>query len=370
MKHISVVIPCLNEEKTISSCIKEALEGIENSNYDGEVIVSDNGSTDNSVEISKSLGAKVVITDVKGYGSAIINGINNATGEYVIVGDADLTYNFLDIPNFVYELENNSDLVIGNRFKGGIEKGAMPFLNKYIGNPFLSMIARLFFNIDIGDFHCGLRGIKNSVYKNLNFKSTGMEFSIEMILKAALMSYSIKEIPTTLRKPPYDRVPHLKPFRDGFRHLYLIFSYTLVNNKNTFVNFINFLFGGLYFSLLLFSPLKISNIEFSTLSLLVANLLFLFSLISLKFKHLIRSLLLKNFSEHKFKNPIFIFIILFFNLLLILYVTYQWYKTGFGSLNQTLNIKIFSIILSTSIYVFFTFFVEMIYTASKFFLDD
>ena len=132
MKYISVVIPCLNEEKTISSCIKEAQEGIKNSNYDGEVIVSDNGSEDNSVQISKSLGAKVVSTELRGYGSAIINGINNASGEYVIVGDADLTYNFLEIPEFVKELENTSDLVIGNRFKGGIEKGAMPFLNKYI----------------------------------------------------------------------------------------------------------------------------------------------------------------------------------------------------------------------------------------------
>lgn len=370
MKYISVVIPCLNEEKTISSCIQEAKEGIKNSSYDGEVIISDNGSEDNSVEISKSLGAKVVSTELRGYGSAIINGINNASGEYVIVGDADLTYDFLQIPKFVRELENTSDLVIGNRFKGGIEKGAMPFLNKYIGNPFLSMVARLFFGINIGDFHCGLRGIKNSVYKNLNLKSTGMEFASEMILKAALMNYKITEIPTILRKTPYDRVPHLKPFRDGFRHLYLIFSHTLVNKKNTLINFLNFLFGTTYISLLIFSPINIGNVEFSTLSLLVANLLFLFSLISLTFKKLIRDLLLNNFSDHKFKNPIFIIVILFLNFVLLMYVIYQWYESGFGSLNQTSNIKIFSIILSSSIYVFFIFFTEMIYTASKFFLND
>ena len=238
---ISVVIPCLNEEKTLGSCIAEAKEGISKSGLSGEVIISDNGSKDDSRSIAIENGARVIETQLKGYGSAIINGINHAKGDYVIIGDADMTYDFTEIPKFVNELESGSDLIIGNRFKGGVEKGAMPFLNKYLGNPFLSMVARVFFKIQIGDFHCGLRGIKKNVYDNLNLKSTGMEFASEMIVKAAILNFKITEIPTVLRKPPFERTPHLKPFRDGFRHLYLIISHTLVKKKWPFFQFISYI---------------------------------------------------------------------------------------------------------------------------------
>jgi len=370
MKYISVVIPCLNEEKTIKECVQEAFKGIEQSKYDGEVIVSDNGSTDESKKIAIEHGARVVETPIKGYGSAIINGINNSKGDFVIVGDADMTYNFLDISKFVDKLENDADLVIGNRFKGGIEKGAMPFLNKYLGNPFLSMIARLFFRIDIGDFHCGLRAVKKTVYNRLNLKSTGMEFASEMILKAALLKFKIVEIPTVLRRSPYNRVPHLKPLRDGLRHLYLIFSHSLINENRILIKSYVFFFGFLYVFFLFFSPIKFNGIEFSSLTLLVTNLIFLFSVIYLKFKSLIKDILLKNTFNHEFKSPILFFIVIILNLLLITYVLIMWYKNGFGALNQENNVKLFSIILSSSIYVFVTFFIELIYTASKFFLDD
>ena len=370
MIKISVVIPCLNEEKTIGKCIEEAFQGIEETTYNGEVIVSDNGSDDSSVIIAKKSGARVVETNIKGYGSAIINGINNANGEFVIVGDADLTYNFLDIPNFIKKLEKNNDIVIGNRFMGGIEKGAMPFLNKHIGNPFLSLIARLFFKINIGDFHCGLRGIKKSVYDNLNLKSLGMEFATEMIVKASLLGYKISEVPTILRKPPYDRTPHLKPFRDGFRHLYLIFSHSLVNEKNLLTKSISYIFGLLYFVLLIFSPIQIANIEFSSLTLLLFNLLFLISLIFLKFKVLIKNLLLNQTSTHKSTNLLFILVVLLLNSVLVIFLFYFWYLEGFGNLNQTTNVKIFSVIFSSTVYVLAAFFVEMIYTASNFFVND
>ena len=370
MKKISVVIPCLNEEKTIQKCIEEAFIGIKNTKYDGEVIVSDNGSHDDSVNISKISGARVVTTELKDYGSAIINGIENATGDYVIIGDADLTYNFLDIPNFVKSLDEDTDLVIGNRFKGGIEKGAMPFLNRFVGNPFLSWVARLFFKINIGDFHCGLRGIKKSVFDNLYLKSTGMEFASEMIVKAAILGFKINEIPTILRTPPYKRVPHLKPIRDGLRHLYLIFSHSLVNEKNRLSKTLIYTFGSIYLFFLIFTPLKIANVEFSSLSLLVLNLIFIFFVIFLKFKILIKHLLLDQTNLHKSKSPIFIFTVLAFNGLIILYLIYEWYLGGFGTLNQITNIKLFSIIFTSSIYVFVSFFIELIYTASKYFLND
>ena len=155
---ISVVLPCLNEENTILYCIEKAKTGINNSGLEGEVIVADNGSDDKSIEIATNAGAKIVSVQNKGYGSALNGGIEAATGEYIIMGDSDSTYDFEDIPKFINELSSGNDLVIGNRFSGGIEKGAMPFLNKYLGNPFLSFVAKKLFNSKIRDFHCGLRG--------------------------------------------------------------------------------------------------------------------------------------------------------------------------------------------------------------------
>ena len=227
-----------------------------------------------------------------------------------------------------------------------------------------------FFKINIGDFHCGLRGIKKSVFENLNLRSSGMEFASEMIVKAAILKYKITEIPTTLSKPPFVRVPHLKPFRDGLRHLYLIFSHTLVNNKNSFINFLIFLFGSLYTLMLLFSPLEIGNIEFSTLTLLVFNLLYIISFSFIKFKKLIGNILMKNLEQHKSMSPVFIFSILIINFILIISVLFIWYQAGFGSLNQINNIKLFSIILTSTVYVLITFFIELVYAASKYFIND
>ena len=370
LKMISVVIPCLNEEKTLGSCIAEAKEGISKSGLSGEVIISDNGSKDDSRSIAIENGARVIETQLKGYGSAIINGINHAKGDYVIIGDADMTYDFTEIPKFVNELESGSDLIIGNRFKGGVEKGAMPFLNKYLGNPFLSMVARVFFKIQIGDFHCGLRGIKKNVYDNLNLKSTGMEFASEMIVKAAILNFKITEIPTVLRKPPFERTPHLKPFRDGFRHLYLIISHTLVKKSGLFFNLLVTLLGSIYTLMLIRSPININGIEFSNLSLLAVNLGFILLLIFSEFKKLVRYLLLNVEEERRFRNPIIFFIILCANIIGLFTLILFWYQSDFGPLNELRNIKLYSIFFTLNIYILIRFFMELVYSASRFFVND
>ena len=370
LKMISVVIPCLNEEKTLGSCIAEAKQGISKSGLAGEVIISDNGSTDDSRNIAIENGAEVIETQIKGYGSAIINGINNTNGDYIIIGDADMTYDFTEIPKFVDELESGSDLIIGNRFKGGVEKGAMPFLNKYLGNPFLSMVARVFFKIQIGDFHCGLRVIKKNVYDNLNLKSTGMEFASEMIVKAAILNFKITEIPTVLRKPPFERTPHLKPFRDGFRHLYLIISHTLVKKNGLFFNLLVSFLGSIYTLMLIRSPININGIEFSNLTLLAVNLGFILLLIFSEFKKLVRYLLLNVEVERRFRNPLIFFIILSANTIGLFILILFWYQSDFGPLNELRNIKLYSIFFTLNMYILIRFCMELVYSASRFFVND
>ncbi len=225
MAQITCLIPCLNEEKTIGACINEAKEILTLHNLDGEVLVADNGSSDKSIQIAKNNGARVVHVAERGYGSALRGGIQEANSEFIVMADADQTYEWKDLDKFFNVLSQDFDLVMGNRFSGEIEKGAMPFLNKYIGNPLLSFIGKLFFKSKIGDFHCGLRGFKKSSILNLNLTSTGMEFASEIVIKASLAKLSITEIPTRLRTPPYERTPHLRPFRDGWRHLRLMLSY-------------------------------------------------------------------------------------------------------------------------------------------------
>jgi glycosyltransferase involved in cell wall biosynthesis len=222
---ITCLIPCLNEEKTIGGCIDEAKKVLNLCSLDGEILVADNGSSDDSIQIAKKAGARVVHVNEKGYGSALRGGISAADSEFIVMADADQTYEWTDLKKFFDLLNQDFDLVMGNRFSGKIEKGAMPLLNKYLGNPLLSFIGKLFFKSKIGDFHCGLRGFKKSSILNLNLTSTGMEFASEIVIKASLAKLKITEIPTKLRIPPYERKPHLRPFRDGWRHLRLMLSY-------------------------------------------------------------------------------------------------------------------------------------------------
>src|SRR5580698_2915548 len=219
-------MPCLNEAETVATCVGKALKCMADNGVIGEVVLADNGSTDGSQQLAADAGARVVPVSEKGYGNALMGGILAARGEYVIMGDADDSYDFSNLMPFVTELRGGADLVMGNRFKGGIGPGAMPPLHRYLGTPVLSFIGRLFFHSNIGDFNCGLRGFRRDSAIKLGLQATGMEFASEMIVKAALAHQKISEVPTTLAKDGRSRPPHLNTWRDGWRHLrfLLLFS--------------------------------------------------------------------------------------------------------------------------------------------------
>ena len=223
---LTVVMPCLNEAETVATCVRKANGFLARSGISGEVVVADNGSTDGSQRLAEEAGARVVPVSDKGYGNALMGGIVAARGKYVIMGDADDSYDFTNLMPFVTELRQGADLVMGNRFRGGIAPGAMPPLHKYLGNPVLSFIGRLFFRTKIGDFHCGLRGFNRDSVMRLNLQATGMEFASEMVVKATLAGQRVTEVPTTLKKDGRSRPPHLRSWRDGWRHLrfLLLFS--------------------------------------------------------------------------------------------------------------------------------------------------
>jgi hypothetical protein len=223
---LTVVMPCLNEAETVATCVHKAVKFIAEAGIDGEVVVADNGSTDGSQRLAEDAGARVVNISDKGYGNALMGGILAARGEYVIMGDADDSYDFSSLMPFVSELRNGADLVMGNRFQGGIAPGAMPPLHRYLGNPVLSFLGRLFFRSPIGDFHCGLRGFRRDSAIALGLQATGMEFASEMVVKATLARQKVTEVPTTLAKDGRSRPPHLRSWRDGWRHLrfLLLFS--------------------------------------------------------------------------------------------------------------------------------------------------
>jgi glycosyltransferase involved in cell wall biosynthesis len=223
---ISVVMPCLNEAETLPVCIEKLQRTFRDHGIRGEIIVADNGSSDESVAIAQSKGARVVSVEAKGYGAALMGGIAAARGKYVVMGDADDSYDFTSVPAFLQQLRQGFDLVMGNRFKGGIEPNAMPPLHKYLGNPVLTLIGRLFFNAPCGDFHCGLRGFRKDAYERMGLRTTGMEFATEMIVKATLLHMRISEIPTTLSVDGRSRPPHLRTWRDGWRHLRFMLLYS------------------------------------------------------------------------------------------------------------------------------------------------
>ena len=216
---LTIMMPCLNEAETIEVCVRKALGFLARSGVSGEVLIADNGSTDGSQAMAEALGARVVAVPAKGYGAALMGGIAAARGRFVIMGDADDSYDFENLDGMVERLRGGADLVMGNRFKGGIAPGAMPPLHRYLGNPVLSFIGRLFYKVPVGDFHCGLRGFSRASIDALGLKSPGMEFASEMVVKASLAKLRIEETPTTLKPDGRTRAPHLKTWRDGWRHL-------------------------------------------------------------------------------------------------------------------------------------------------------
>ena len=223
---LTVVMPCLNESETIGTCITKAAKFFTEHDVKGEIVVADNGSSDGSQALAEKFGARVVSVPKPGYGSALMGGIEAARGRYIVMGDSDDSYDFSNLMPFLDRLRAGADLVMGNRFRGGIAPGAMPWLHRYLGNPALSFIGRLFFRIPVGDFHCGLRGFKASAIRSLGLRTTGMEFASEMVVRSALAGFNIQEVPSTLAIDGRCRPPHLRTWRDGWRHLKFLLMYS------------------------------------------------------------------------------------------------------------------------------------------------
>ena len=223
---MSIVLPCLNEAATIGDCVRTGVRVLEELGLDGEVVVADNGSTDGSRELAAAAGARVIPVPARGYGSALMGGISAARGDFIVMADADDTYDLTEIEPFVEELRRGADLVMGNRFRGRIEHGAMPPLHRYLGNPVLSFLGRLFFRTPVGDFHSGLRAFRRQAILSLDLRTTGMEFASEMVVKSGLRGLTITEVPVSLRRDRRDRPPHLRTWRDGWRHLRFLLLYS------------------------------------------------------------------------------------------------------------------------------------------------
>jgi glycosyltransferase involved in cell wall biosynthesis len=223
---VTLLMPCLNEAETLAFCVRQAVAALRDNNIAGEVVVADNGSTDGSQQIATDEGARVVPVPVRGYGAALLAGIEAARGKYILMADADASYDFGQLPRFLTKLEAGNDLVMGNRFSGEIKPGAMPPLHRYLGNPVLSYIGRLFFNIPARDFHCGIRAFRRDAILGLNLRTTGMEFASEMVVKSSLAGLRLAEVPATLAPDGRSRPPHLRTWRDGWRHLRFLLLYS------------------------------------------------------------------------------------------------------------------------------------------------
>ncbi|MBA8816662.1 hypothetical protein FHX48_001735 [Microbacterium halimionae] len=269
---LTILMPCLNEAETLEVCVRKALGFIERFGIAGEVLISDNGSTDGSQEIATRLGARVVNAPRRGYGAALIAGIEAARGTYIIMGDADDSYDFVNLDGYVERLRGGADLVMGNRFKGGIEPGAMPPLHKYLGNPVLSGIGQLFFRPGIGDFHCGLRGFNRARIAELDLQTTGMEFASEMVVKASLAKFRVEEVPTTLKKDGRSRPPHLRSWHDGWRHLRFLL---LFSPRWLFIypGLIAFILGAVAVGALAIGPIEVGGVGFDVTTMVYATAL-------------------------------------------------------------------------------------------------
>jgi len=279
---LSIVMPCLNEAATVGVCVKKAKEALERHGIRGEVIVADNGSTDGSQQIAREFGARVVPVERRGYGSALLTGIAAARGEFVLMGDADDTYDFSQLDEFVAKLREGFDLVMGNRFRGKILPGAMPLLHRYLGNPVLTGLGRLFFKSPVRDFHCGLRAFRKDAIDGLGLRTLGMEFASEMVVKASAFGLRVTEIPTTLAPDRRDRAPHLRTWRDGWRHLRFLLLYS-PRWLFLYPGVALFALGVALSLALLPGPRKIGNVVFDVHTLLFAAMMILIGFQSVVF---------------------------------------------------------------------------------------
>ncbi|WP_040278861.1 glycosyltransferase family 2 protein [Psychroserpens damuponensis] len=370
---LSVVMPCLNEEETLAICITKAQGFLSSNNISGEIIIADNGSTDSSIAIANSLNATVIHVKEKGYGNALKGGITAAQGKYIIMADADDSYDFEQLMPFLEKLREGFDLVMGNRFKGGIKKGAMPFLHRYLGNPVLSFIGRLFFKIKIGDFHCGLRGFSKEAFKTMKLKTTGMEFASEMIVKSKLNNLSITEVPTVLHKDGRTRPPHLNTWPDGWRHLRFL---TLYSPKWLFLypSLLLMILGVITSIALIIKPLSFGNITLD-----VHTLLYTASMILIGFQFFVFYALTKVFAvenellpkSNRYQNLfkyislekglVFGFLFVLIGIILSVKGVSDWNMANFGKLNPSHTLRIiipaiFTMLLGIQVILFSLFF--------------
>lgn len=294
---LSIVLPCLDEAETLETCLRKALGFLADHEVAGEVIVADNGSTDGSQEIARQLGARVVDVAERGYGSALFGGAVEAGGDYVIMADADDSYDLVNLMPFLEKLRDGYELVMGNRFAGGIEPGAMPWKNRHIGNPLLTAVGRLFFKCPARDFHCGLRGFSRAAFERMDMRTTGMEFASEMVIKATLLKMRICEVPTTLRPDGRSRRPHLRPWRDGWRHMRFMLLYSprwLFLYPGLVLAAIGLILG----VRLLISPMHIGGLEFS-----LHTLIYCAGSLSIGFQLITFAALAKIFATHQGLAP-------------------------------------------------------------------
>ena len=350
---LTILMPCLNEAETLAVCIDKAQAYLATSGVHGEVLIADNGSTDGSQAIAIAHGARVVDIASKGYGSALIGGIQAAEGEYVIMGDADDSYDFSALDGFLQRLRAGDELVMGNRFRGGIAPGAMPPLHKYLGNPVLSTIGRLLFRSPIKDFHCGLRGFNRASIMGLHLQTTGMEFASEMVVKSTLGGLRVSEVPTTLAKDGRSRPPHLRSWRDGWRHLrfLLIFSPRWLFLIPGIVAMVIGLLGSIF---LAGGPIKLGSIGLD-----VSSQIYLMALAVVGYQGIIFAILTKIYAQHEgFNIPrgrnferlekrlsleslAVLGLLLFLIGLVIAIVQFSlWAGSGFGALDPAATIRI------------------------------
>lgn len=272
MTELTILMPCLNEAETVARCVDKARRYLDESAIDGEVLVADNGSVDGSPQLAAQHGARVVLVGAKGYGSALIGGIQAAAGRFIIMGDADDSYDFSQLDAFVERLRAGDEVVMGNRFAGRIEPGAMPALHRYLGNPVLSKIGRLFFKVPCKDFHCGLRGFRRDAVLALDLRSPGMEFASELVVKASLRRYTLSEVPITLHCDGRSRPPHLRSWRDGWRHLRFLLLYS-PRWLFLYPGLLLALLGGLLTAILVIAPVQVANLRLGAGALVAASVL-------------------------------------------------------------------------------------------------
>ena len=375
---LTILMPCLNEAETLARCIEKARVGLARVGLRGEVLVADNGSTDGSVAIAEKAGARVVAVKEKGYGSALRGGIEAALGKWVIMGDADDSYDFSRIESFVEKFREGFDLVMGCRLPSGggvIVPGAMPWKNRWIGNPSLSFIGWLLFKCPVRDSHCGLRGFTKDAYRKMELKTTGMEFASEMVIKATLKPLRIAEVPITLHPDGRSRPPHLKPWRDGWRHLRFMLIYS---RRGLFLvpGLLLGVLGAVAGAALALTPIHIGNVEFSTGTLAVACMSVIVGAQLVAFAFITKGFAIGEglLQDPKFSKVFQTFTlekgiclglaILFLGLGLLLHGVWIWKRAGYGMLSYGDNMRrlmpaVTLIVVAIQI-VFFSFFMSVL----------